>query len=112
MTRRTLSEAASPSVRQRSPTPAASLSSNSPVSAYVFAVGTVAVVTVIKMVFEPFLGTESPYFIYFGAVMGSAWYGGFRPGLVATVLSAFLAHFYFVQPTYELLKPEWGRNFL
>jgi len=34
------------------------------------------------------------------AVMLSAWYGGFGPGLMTSVLSAFLAHHFFVRPYY------------
>ena len=82
------------------------------VAGYAVAAGSVALVSAIKTGFDPFLGSGSPYFLYFGAVMGSAWYGGFRAGLVATILSAFLGHFFFVQPTLVILKPEWGRNFL
>jgi PAS domain S-box-containing protein len=34
------------------------------------------------------------------AVMVSAWYGGFGPGLMTSLLSAFLAHHFFVRPNY------------
>jgi len=44
------------------------------------------------------------------AVMVSAWYGGFGPGLLTSLLSAFLAHHFFVQPYYwfRLAQPQDG----
>lgn len=80
--------------------------------AYAAAIGSVALATTIKLAFDPLLGTASPYFLYFAAVMATAWYGGFRPGLIATLLSAFFAHWIFVPPAYQMSKPDWGRNFV
>jgi PAS domain S-box-containing protein len=44
------------------------------------------------------LGTSSPYLTFIPAVMLSAWYGGFGPGLLSTALSAIAALFFFVDP--------------
>jgi PAS domain S-box-containing protein len=46
--------------------------------------------------------TQSPFLMFFGAVMVSAWYGGMGAGLFATFLSALLSNYYFVYPTYSL----------
>ncbi|MGA7935905.1 MAG: PAS domain S-box protein, partial [Kovacikia sp.] len=39
---------------------------------------------------------ESPFLIFFAAVMASAWYGGLGPGILATVLSALAANYFFL----------------
>ena len=45
----------------------------------------------------PWLGVEVPYLPFFPAILLTSWYGGFGPGVLATVLSA-LAAMYFVLP--------------
>jgi PAS domain S-box-containing protein len=44
---------------------------------------------------------EAPVSILICAVMVSAWFGGFGPGLLATVLSILAFHYYFVPPIYS-----------
>ncbi len=46
--------------------------------------------------------TQSPFLMFFGAVMVSAWYGGIGAGLFATLLSALLSTYFFIYPTYSL----------
>jgi signal transduction histidine kinase/CheY-like chemotaxis protein len=41
-----------------------------------------------KLVFAPFVGTESPFLLLLGAVMAAAWFGGLGPGLVTVLLAA------------------------
>ena len=42
---------------------------------------------------DPWLGmTQSPFLMFFGAVMVSGWYGGMKPGVLATFLSAVLSN--------------------
>jgi K+-sensing histidine kinase KdpD len=36
------------------------------------------------------------------AVVLSSWYGGFRAGIVATVLGAFLSEYFFLRPLYSI----------
>lgn len=38
------------------------------------------------------------YPLFLAAVMVSSWYGGFKPGLLATVLSAFICAYFFLPP--------------
>jgi PAS domain S-box-containing protein len=45
---------------------------------------------------------QSPFLMFFGAVMVSAWYGGMGAGLFATFLSALLSTYFFIYPTYSL----------
>jgi PAS domain S-box-containing protein len=43
----------------------------------------------------------APVSLFICAVMFSAWFGGFRPGLLATVLSVLAFQYYFVPPIYS-----------
>ncbi len=45
--------------------------------------------------------TASPFLLFYEAVMLSAWYGGIRPGLSATSLSALASWYFFISPTYS-----------
>ena len=58
------------------------------------------------------LGIAAPFITFFPAVLLSAWYGGFGPGLLTTALSAFLAVYYFVPPLYspaiDTATDTWG----
>jgi PAS domain S-box-containing protein len=49
--------------------------------------------------------TQSPFLMFFGAVMVSAWYGGIRAGLLATFLSTLLSAYFFIHPIYSLVSP-------
>jgi PAS domain S-box-containing protein len=40
----------------------------------------------VRIALSPYIH-DRPYLTFFGAVMGSAWYGGFGPGVMATVLA-------------------------
>jgi two-component system, LuxR family, sensor kinase FixL len=64
---------------------------------YALAVGTVAAALVLRSWLEPWLGAQVPYLPFFPAILLTSWYGGFGPGLLASLLSA-LAAMYFVLP--------------
>jgi PAS domain S-box-containing protein len=51
---------------------------------------------------QPFLGEELPFITFFPAVFFAAWLGGLGPGLLATVVSALLCRFFFIEPVYSL----------
>jgi PAS domain S-box-containing protein len=51
----------------------------------------VAMATALRWSAWSVLGDTLPYLFYFAAVMASGWYGGLRPGLLATALSAIAA---------------------
>jgi K+-sensing histidine kinase KdpD len=52
---------------------------------------------VIALYFESFL--RSPLFM--SAIMLSTWFGGFRPGMVAILLSVLALKYYYVPPLYS-----------
>jgi len=65
---------------------------------YGIAVAAIAVTLLARWLLQPVLRNNIPYLLFVLPVSLSAWYGGFRPGLFATVLSAVVAEFFFVAP--------------
>ena len=72
---------------------------------YAVGVGTVGIGTVLRIGMDPLLGEHHPFTIYFAAVAITAWYGGFAPAVVATVLAYFAADWFFVSPRFEFNLP-------
>jgi signal transduction histidine kinase len=65
---------------------------------YVVAVGTVAAIWGLRILFEPVIGTQAPFVTFaFSAVLASI-VGGFGPGLVSVILSTGLISYSFMQP--------------
>lgn len=70
---------------------------------YAIAVGTVLLALLLMMYLNPWVAmSQSPFLVFFGAVMLSAWVGGVGPGLVATFLSALLSTYFFIPPIASL----------
>jgi PAS domain S-box-containing protein len=65
---------------------------------YLVAIGATLVAGLWRVILSNWLGTDLPYLTFFGAVMASAWYGGWRPGLLATVLSVAITAAFFLAP--------------
>jgi len=75
----------------------------SQLSRYGIAGLSVLLATLVMLLLDPLLAmTQSPFLLFFGAVVVSAWSGGFGPGLVATALSGFVSAYYFIPPFYSL----------
>ena len=53
------------------------------------------------------VSTEAPFLLFFAAVMASGWYGGARPGLVATLASAFVASLFFMERRGDFDADTW-----
>ncbi|HYX15223.1 MAG TPA: PAS domain S-box protein [Nostoc sp.] len=63
----------------------------------------VALALVLMLMLDPWLSMkETPFLLFFSAVMVSAWYGGLKSGLLATGLSAFLSSYFFLLPANDL----------
>src|SRR4051794_21322375 len=69
---------------------------------YTFAVAAFLLGLIARIVLSPALGPTVPYITFFPSVILSAWYGGFGPGVVTTLLSVGTAIFVFLPPTYSL----------
>ena len=66
---------------------------------YAVAIGAMVAAVLLRLLLSAVLGDQGPYFPFVLAVLGSAWYGGLKPGLLATALGALLGAFPFVQPS-------------
>jgi signal transduction histidine kinase len=52
----------------------------------------------LKLLLVPLVTEDVPFLLFFGAVMASAAYGGFGPGLLATILAAIFHSYFFDRP--------------
>lgn len=75
------------------------------VSNYLVAFVTVGLGTALRLGLDPVLGEHHPFTIYFAAVAITAWYGGFAPAVVATILAYLAADWFFVAPRFEFNLP-------
>ena len=66
---------------------------------YSIALLSVALAVGITLLLRPYF-TAAPAALFLAAVMVSAWYGGFAPGLLATVLSTLVINYLFHHPLY------------
>ncbi|XHX78466.1 MAG: PAS domain-containing protein [Stenomitos frigidus ULC029] len=71
----------------------------SPRSRYGLAGLSVLLVTLVMLLLDPVLTmTQSPFLLFLGAVLVSAWSGGCGPGLVVTALAGVICVYYFLPP--------------
>lgn len=63
----------------------------------------VGVALLLMLALDHWLGmTKTPFLLFFGAVMVSAWYKGLKAGLVSTFLSVLISDYFFIEPIYSL----------
>jgi PAS domain S-box-containing protein len=65
---------------------------------YGVAVLAVGMALLVKLLLDPLITDQSPFLLLAGAVMVGAWFGGLAPGLLATVLGALAADYFFLPP--------------
>jgi len=70
---------------------------------YGVAIASVIAATAMRLAFLSALGMGAPYILFYPTVMFVALYGGFRPGMLATVLSALVADYFWIVPTGQFL---------
>src|SRR5262245_5041385 len=70
--------------------------------AYGVAVSVTVAVFAARLLLRPVLGDAVPHMAFFPAVVIAAYYGGFWPGLLATLLGAVAANVVFTEPHYAL----------
>jgi PAS domain S-box-containing protein len=77
---------------------------------YCTAILSVGLALLVMLALDPLaMMTQTPFLLFFGAVVVSAWQGGIRSGLVATGLSALISNYFFLEPKYSLaLSPSNG----
>ncbi|MBW4575950.1 MAG: PAS domain S-box protein [Aphanothece sp. CMT-3BRIN-NPC111] len=68
---------------------------------YGVAVFTVAIALILKLLLKPWIGLEeTPFLTFFVSIAIAAWYGGIGPGVMATVMSAWVCDYFFLIPHY------------
>ena len=74
---------------------------------YLVAIAATLAAALWRLILAHWLGSDLPYLTFYGAIMAAAWYGGLRPGLLATALSAAITATFFLLPRIEAvgLKP-------
>lgn len=70
---------------------------------YATAVGAVVLAWAAREAFTPLWGpTRLPFIFFFPAVVLAAWFGRLGPGVLAIVLSALAANWFFIEPRHSL----------
>ncbi|HEY9872876.1 MAG TPA: PAS domain S-box protein, partial [Candidatus Obscuribacterales bacterium] len=73
---------------------------------YSIAVFTVAITLLLKLLLDQWIGADTPFLLFFAAVMISAYYGNRRAGLLAIALAALVSNYFFLYPLYSFsLQP-------
>ena len=73
----------------------------SPMSGYAVAIAATLAIVLFRFLLAGIIGDAAFFFPFVIAVTLSAWYGGLKPGLLATLLSALLVVYLFVPPQYS-----------
>jgi K+-sensing histidine kinase KdpD/CheY-like chemotaxis protein len=68
---------------------------------YFVAIGAVAGATLVQWLVDPLIGDALIFCFYFAAVLLAVAYGGFWPGVIATLLSVAAADYFFISPRYS-----------
>ena len=68
------------------------------IRSYPLAILTVLLALQAIWVIQPYISTTPPFITFLAAIMVTAWYGGVRPALFATLLSGVLIDYYLIAP--------------
>jgi signal transduction histidine kinase len=79
---------------------------------YGFVIVLVIIFVLIKTTFSAFIGRDVPFLFGLFIVLISAWYGGFGPGMLATILTGFLNFYFFMEPKFTLFGEENIPNYI
>lgn len=71
------------------------------IARYLLALATVAAATLARLVVDPLIHDQIPYFVYVAAVVVATRWAGVEGGLLSTVVAAFVGNYLFVSPRYE-----------
>jgi signal transduction histidine kinase len=92
----------------REPTDGDLPSAGAPAALAAYGLATAAVITVlaVKLALVPWVEHDTPFLLFFAAVLVAAWYGGLGPGLFATALSAAASAYFFMAPYRDIRVAE------
>jgi PAS domain S-box-containing protein len=68
---------------------------------YLLALAAVGAATLFRLAVDPLLGNQVPFFVYVAAVVVATWVAGVGGGVLATVVSAIAANYFFVPPRHQ-----------
>ncbi|OWY66439.1 hypothetical protein B7486_36570 [cyanobacterium TDX16] len=72
----------------------------SQIASYGVAILVVMLALTLMLGLDNWLGMiKTPFLLFYGAVAIAAWYGGLKPGLIATILSVLFSNYFFHYPT-------------
>lgn len=74
------------------------------------AVLAVAIALVVKLFLSTLIHQDSPFMLFFTAIVVSTWYGGMAAGLAATALAAISCDYFFLPPKYVLFATSWEQG--
>jgi PAS domain S-box-containing protein len=77
---------------------------------YGVAVLAVAIALAVKLFLSDLIDLESPFMLFFTAILVSTWYGGTAAGLAATALATISCDYFFLTPKYVLLVANWEQG--
>src|SRR5689334_16004693 len=69
-------------------------------------VGSIVVVTAVKLAAFDYIGPATPFLLYFASIIVGAWFGGWRGGLAVTAVCATLGLYLFLPPFRSLAIPD------
>jgi PAS domain S-box-containing protein len=72
------------------------------------AIGSVAAALAIRLSINSFVGDRGAYLTFLLAIALSAWYGGWRPALLATALGVLATQYFFIPPKFNFASESWG----
>jgi signal transduction histidine kinase len=73
---------------------------------YGVALLSVALAVGVRFLLDPYLGEHYPFSTFLVAVIVTAWYGGYRPSILALFLGLIAAAYFFIHPRYSVLISE------
>jgi K+-sensing histidine kinase KdpD len=79
---------------------------------YAAAVVAVGLALLLQMLLVPWFGSppnQSPFMVFFAALVVAAWFGGLGPGLFSVGLAALLSWYFFLSPRSRSLSIPSGR---
>jgi len=77
---------------------------------YGVAVLAVAIALVVKLFLSTLIHQDSPFMLFFTAILVSTWHGGIAAGLAATALAAISCNYFFLAPKYLLFVASWEQG--
>lgn len=70
---------------------------------FIIPISSVSLILLLKLRLEPIFQGDSPYLMFFSAIIFSAWYGGFKTSFLATILSTLIIDYFFLKPASSLI---------